>query len=150
MVRAAREIDFVARVQAQADRTEMAFESAAWIEDRAGVTRAQIIHGAGKRADGCGAIVKEEIHKAAFHRDEGMKASMAEFELWTEQAVESADIGARDADRRWNRGIVCESFGENLVEVVAHFAFGLNCLYAGKVRRPPRPAKSVLVWDNRK
>ena len=94
MVRAAREIDLVARVQAQADRTEMAFESTARIEDRADVTRPQIIHGAGKRADGCGAIVKEEIHKAAFHRDEGMKASMAEFELWTEQAV-----GARILER---------------------------------------------------
>ena len=52
-----------------------------------------------------------------------MKVVMAELELGAEEAVEDANIGARDGNGWRNGGVVRETFGKNSVEVVAHFGF---------------------------
>src|SRR5882724_5858279 len=56
VMRAACEIDFIAEVQAQADRTENAGK----------ITRAQIFNGTYRGSDSGGAIVEKEVMEAAF------------------------------------------------------------------------------------
>ena len=60
--------------------------------------------------------------EASLDGEEGMKAAMAELELGTEEAVEDANIGARKRDGG-RRSIASKTFGEDPVEVVAHFGF---------------------------
>src|ERR1051325_9749611 len=52
-----------------------------------------------------------------------MKAVMTEVELGTEKAVETANVGSCDCDRRRHGGVIGEAFVEDLVKVVAHFGF---------------------------
>ncbi len=123
MVRAASEIDFVADVETKADGSEVAFEAAARIQNAGEIIGAKIFNRADSGSDGGGAIVEKEVVEASLDGEEGMKAAMAELELGTEEAVEDANIGARDGDGWRNGGVVSETFGEDPVEVVAHFGF---------------------------
>jgi len=63
------------------------------------------------------------VVEATLDGEEGMKVVMAELELGAEEAVEDANIRARQGDGRRNGGVVRETFGEDPVEVVAHFGF---------------------------
>lgn len=119
---AVREINFVAGVEAKTNGTEMAFDSAARIQNGGDVTRTQIVHGAGECTERGGTTIKHEIHEAAFYRDKRMKTTVAEFEFGTKQTVKGAHIGTSDRDCGRKSGIVGETFVENPVEVVAHFA----------------------------
>src|SRR5262249_51802213 len=59
-----------------------------------------------------------------------MKAAVAEFEFWTEQAMKSANVGTGDGNRAG--GSVCETLGKDFVEVVAHFAFEFELPVSGE------------------
>src|SRR5882724_342995 len=66
VMRAACEIDFIAEVQAQADRTDVSFKAAAGTENAGKIIRAQIFNGTYRGSDSGGAIVEKEVMEAAF------------------------------------------------------------------------------------
>src|SRR5579859_1764579 len=120
---AAGEIDLVADVETQAYGAEVSFKTTTGIKDTGEVAGAEILDGTDSVADGGRTGVEEEVVEPAFDCEKGMEAVMAEFEFWPEEAVEHAQIGIRESNRRWNGGVVGEAFGKNLVEVVTHFSF---------------------------
>jgi hypothetical protein len=123
VVCAAGEINFIADVEPKTDGAEMAFETAARVEDSGEVICAEILDGTYRVADRGGATIEKEVVETALYREEGMKLVMAELELGADETVENADIGARDCDGRRNGGVVRKTFGEDAVKVVAHFGF---------------------------
>jgi len=62
------------------------------------------------------------VVEATLDGEEGMKVVMAELDLGAEEAVEDANIRARQGDGR-RRSVARKAFGENSIEVVAHFGF---------------------------
>jgi len=84
VVCAAGEINFIADVEAKTDGAEMAFETAARIENSSEVICAEILDGTYRVADGSGAIIEKEVVEAAFYGEEGMKIVMAELQFGTD------------------------------------------------------------------
>jgi len=66
VMRAAGEIDFVADVKTQTQGTNMPFETAAGIENTGEIIRAQTFDGTYSGSNSGGAVVEEEVIKAAF------------------------------------------------------------------------------------
>src|ERR1700722_1861822 len=130
IVSAVVEIHFIANIQAQADRSDVAFESAAGIEDGVDVSGAEAFDGTGERIKGSRTIVEAKVHESPFHRHERMYGKMADLEFGSEHTMEDAEVGAIDRDCA-SAG-VCESLGEHLVEIVGHFAFQLDHLVSGE------------------
>jgi hypothetical protein len=120
---AASEVDFIANVETEADRADVAFETRARVENAGEIIRAEIFDGAYRGSDGGRTIVKKEVIEAPLHGEEGMKATMAQFEFGAEETMENADVGAHYGNGWRNGGVVGETFRKNPVEVVAHFGF---------------------------
>jgi len=123
VVCAAGEIDFVADVETKTDGTEMAFETAARVENSGEVICAEILDGTYCVSHGSGTTVKKEVVEAALYGEERMEVVMAQLYFRTEQSVKRANIGARHGNGWRNGGVVGKTFGEDPVEVVAHFGF---------------------------
>jgi hypothetical protein len=126
VVRAVVEIDFVADVEAQADRPEMTLQSSARIEHTVDVVGAEAVDATEESSESGGSGFDTEIDEATFQRDKWLDGVMTDVNFGAKFSVENAQMGARKRDRT-GAGIG-EPFRERLVEVVARLSFQLYFL----------------------
>jgi hypothetical protein len=94
IVRAVVEINFIAYVKAQADRSKMALQAAAGIKNSVHVTGAQSVDATEKSPESGGSAIDTEIDEATFECDEGLDAVVADVHSLSKFSVENAQIRA--------------------------------------------------------
>ena len=75
------EIDFIADVETQADRSEMAHQFTAGIEHAIHITAAQAVDAAEESSERSGSAIDTEIDEAALQRDEGLDGVMSDVKV---------------------------------------------------------------------
>src|SRR5579862_5325524 len=119
MMRAAGEIHFIAGIHTQSEWTPERFDAAAGIKFGDHVAGSQVRNRAAEGAEGDAVGIEAEAGASAFGGEKHTHRTTIELKLWSEEPVDPANVGARE-------GAVAEAFGEDLVEVIAHFGFELE------------------------
>lgn len=93
------EIDFVANIEAQSDRSEKRFKTRSRVKNTIDVAGPQVRYAAGKRAKRFRRLAEHEVDKAAFGREEYPYGSTIGDDLRPDKAMQHSHVGIHDADR---------------------------------------------------
>jgi len=118
-------IELVGDIKTQTDRSQMALETAARIEDTDDVVVAEVADIAEEVAEGGGTIAEMEIHETTFKLDEGVNMPVfAEVDFRSKLAMENTHAGALD---RYAAGSIGgETLSKGTIEIVVQFRFQLD------------------------
>src|SRR5258705_4688099 len=112
-------IDLITDIKAQSDRAETAFYAATRIKGAHDVVVPKILHITKEGSDGGRRDAEMSVQDAPFENHKWVEIRMSERHFGTEQPMQHSQIRAVHG----YRAAVIKSFGENLIEVVAHLRF---------------------------
>src|SRR5882724_13293026 len=120
MVCTSGEINFVAGLQSQTNRSKMPFHARARVNRATDVVRPQVVHGVRKRSERSRPRIQPEINKAALEREEWPNRSVTTYDFWPKQPVKYFETAVCHRDCAARAQAVIR---ETLVEIVTHLSF---------------------------